>query len=61
VIPSGGTVLEAGDRMMVLADQESIAAVQSIFSRTNSDEALMSEPETNTPTQKAEEEDARTT
>jgi potassium/hydrogen antiporter len=32
VIPSGGTILEAGDRMMVLADQESIEVVRSIFS-----------------------------
>ncbi len=31
VIPSGGTVLEAGDRMMVLADQDSIDEVRSIF------------------------------
>jgi potassium/hydrogen antiporter len=61
VIPSGGTVLEAGDRMMVLADQESIAAVQSIFSRTNSDEPFIIKPEMNKPAQNAEEEDARTT
>jgi potassium/hydrogen antiporter len=61
VIPSGGTVLEAGDRMMVLADQESIAAVQSIFSFKNSDEALLIKPETNIPADSPEEQDARTT
>jgi potassium/hydrogen antiporter len=31
VIPSGGTILEAGDRMMVLADQDSIDEVRKIF------------------------------
>jgi Trk K+ transport system NAD-binding subunit len=35
VIPSGGTVLEAGDRMMVLADQESIEVVVRYFHRVN--------------------------
>ena len=32
IIPSGGTVLETGDQMMVLADQASIDQVRSIFS-----------------------------
>lgn len=41
VIPSGATVLEAGDRMMVLADQESIEAVQSIFSIVDHGEAVL--------------------
>jgi potassium/hydrogen antiporter len=41
VIPSGGTVLEAGDRMMILADQESIDEVRSIFTP--------SEPESSGP------------
>ena len=44
VIPSGGTVLEAGDRMMVLADQESIEAVRSIFSIPEAGETALEKP-----------------
>jgi cell volume regulation protein A len=59
VIPSGGTVLEAGDRMMVLADQESIAAVQSIFSIVETEEAVLEEPKPKLAVSPLEEEDVQ--
>jgi NhaP-type Na+/H+ and K+/H+ antiporter len=59
VIPSGGTVLEAGDRMMVLADQESIAAVRSIFSIPQAGETGVEKPEPRHPVSHPEEEDVQ--
>lgn len=58
VIPSGGTILEAGDRMMVLADQESIEEVHSIFAAGKPDEPGAKSIETGDPANLVEEEDA---
>jgi potassium/hydrogen antiporter len=59
VIPSGGTVLEAGDRMMVLADQESIEEVNSIFSTGRAETKEPEDIEAGNPTYLAGDEDAQ--
>jgi potassium/hydrogen antiporter len=59
VIPSGGTILEAGDRMMVLADQESIEAVRSIFSIPEAGETALEKPLPPYPISHPEEKDVQ--
>jgi cell volume regulation protein A len=61
VIPSGATALEAGDRMMVLADQESIEAVQSIFSIVDHGAAVFEKPKSEQEMSPLEEEDVEST